>query len=486
MGDKRLVIPVLVAACAALFAPYSAALAERPESFHDDLQALILHQDPVILLDNVRLVDGTGQPAIENAAVLIQNGRIAVIGRAGDVIADNAVIVDGNGKTLLPGFVMMHEHLMYLNPTGALPAYTSEHLPMPPLYLAAGTTTMRTTGTMNASDDLQVKMLIEQGRIAGPRLFVTAPFIEGPGSFAYQLNPTVTPEDARLFVRYWVNEGATSFKAYMNVSSAVLAAAIHEAHQLGATVTGHLCSVTFDEASAMGIDNLEHGLYVASDLAVDKQPDICPRLSRAQRAQLMDVGNPEVQALIGLLVDRDVAITSTLPVFAAGLHPAIPTQEALAMLSPRSRQMAEARWISLLQSADAERTKEMRLLLEQEMAFEKAFVDAGGTLLVGTDPTGWGGTVPPNSTHAALILLVDAGFTPLEALSMATQTGARFLGIENSVGTIAVGKRADLVLIEGNPDQDITEVQNVSIVFRDGVAYDPDALIDSVRGTVGR
>ncbi len=148
--------------------------------------------------------------------------------------------------------------------------------------------------------------------------------------------------------------------------------------------------------------------------------------------------------------------------------------------------MAEARWISLLQSADAERTKEMRLLLEQEMAFEKAFVDAGGTLLVGTDPTGWGGTVPPNSTHAALILLVDAGFTPLEALSMATQTGARFLGIENSVGTIAVGKRADLVLIEGNPDQDITEVQNVSIVFRDGVAYDPDALIDSVRGTVGR
>lgn len=486
MGEKRLMIAVRMAVCSALFAVCSTALAERPESFHDDLQPFIVHQDPMILVDNVRLVDGTGQPAIEHAAVLIQNGRIAVIGRAGEVVADGAVAIDGTGHTLIPGFVMMHEHLMYLNPTGALPAYTTEHLPMPPLYLAAGTTTMRTTGTMNASDDLQVKKMIDQGRIPGPDLFVTAPFIEGPGSFAYQLRPTVTAEDARLFVRYWVNAGATSFKAYMNVSSAVLAAAIDEAHQLGATVTGHLCSVTFAEASAMGIDNLEHGLYVASDLAADKTADKCPSLSRAERAQLMDVETPEVQALIRLLIERDVAITSTLPVFAAGLHPAIPTEESLSMLSPRSRQVAQSRWISLLQSPDAARTREMRLLLEREMAFEKAFVDAGGTLLVGTDPTGWGGTVPPNSTHAALILLVDAGFTPLEALSMATQTGARFLGIDNAVGTIAVGKRADLVLIEGEPDQDITQVQNVSLVFRDGVAYDPDALIESVRGTVGR
>ena len=140
----------------------------------------------------------------------------------------------------------------------------------------------------------------------------------------------------------------------------------------------------------------------------------------------------------------------------------------------------------MLQASDSDANKERRLLLEKEMAFEKAFVDAGGTLLIGTDPTGWGGTVPPNSTHAALILLVEAGFTPLQAISMSTLTGARFLSVDDEVGTIATGKNADLVLIDGKPDEDIESVQNVAMVFRDGVAYDPTALIESVRGTVGR
>jgi imidazolonepropionase-like amidohydrolase len=357
---------------------------------------------------------------------------------------------------------------------------------MPPLYLAAGTTTMRTTGTMNASDDLQVKGLIEEGRIAGPNLFVTGPFIEGPGSFAYQLRPTLSADDVRLFVRHWVNAGVTSFKAYMTVTREVLGAAIDEAHKLGVPVTGHLCSVTYEEASALGIDNLEHGLYVASDIAEDKKPDACPALSGADRARLMDLENPVVRKLIATLVERDVAITSTLPVFAAGVHPAIPTQESLALLSPRSRQVAESRWIGLLKPSGAERTEVSRQLLAREMAFEKAFVEAGGTLLVGTDPTGWGGTLPPNSTHAALILLVEAGFTPLQTLSMATLSGAKFLGVDDEVGSIEIGKRADLVLVQGEPDHDIASVQNVALVFKDGVAYDPAALIDSVRGTVGR
>ena len=462
------------------------ALAERPEDFHDDVKAVILHADPVIFIDNVRIVDGTGAPARDNASLLIEGGRIAAIGKAGKIENSAALRIDAKGKTLLPGFVMMHEHLMYLDPTGPLPSYTSEHLPMPPLYLAAGTTTMRTTGTVNASDDLQVKKLIDEGRVAGPELFVTGPYIEGPGSFAYQLKPNLTADDVRLFVRYWVNAGATSFKAYMNVSQEVLGAAIDEAHKLGATVTGHLCSVTFEEASALGIDNLEHGLYVSSDISPDKVTDKCPSLSRADRIRLMDPGNPAVVKLIDTLVERDVAITSTLPVFAAGLHPAIPTQESLAILSPRSRQIAEERWITFLQSTESDASKERLALLKKEMEFEKAFVDAGGTLLVGTDPTGWGGTVPPNSTHAALILLVEAGFTPLETISLATRAGARFLGVGDQVGTIEIGKNADLVLIDGEPDKNIESVQNVSIVFRDGVAYNPEELVAGARGKIGR
>lgn len=462
------------------------ARADRLETFHEDVRKLIQHADPVLLIDNVRIVDGTGSAAREDASVLIENGRIAKIADAGRIKAGGARRIDGTGKTLLPGYVMLHEHLLYLDPTGPLPAYSSESVPMPPLYLAAGTTTMRTTGTMNASDDLQVRDLIRNGRLAGPEIFVTAPFLEGPGSFAFQLNPTESPEEARLFVRYWVSEGASSFKAYMNISREVLAAAIDEAHRLGATVTGHLCSVSFEEASALGIDNLEHGLAVASDLAEGKEPDKCPGLPWEKQAELMDPDNPAVRALIETLVARGVTVTSTLPVFAAGLHPAIPTQDSLALLSPRSRQAAESTWIRLLKDSGSARAQAGRLLLAREMAFEKAFVQVGGSLVVGTDPTGWGGTLPPNSTHAALILLVEAGFTPLEAISLATLNGAKFLGVDDRVGTIAEGKQADLILIDGRPDEAIESVTKVAMVFRDGVAWNPAALIESVRGTVGR
>ena len=148
--------------------------------------------------------------------------------------------------------------------------------------------------------------------------------------------------------------------------------------------------------------------------------------------------------------------------------------------------MAQARWMEYQERRDPAKVELMQRLLAREMAFEKAFVDAGGTLLVGTDPTGWGGTLPPNSTHAALELLVEAGFAPLQVLSLATLGGARFLGIDAETGSIEAGKRADLVLVAGRPDEDISSVRRVELVFKAGVAYDPRALVDSVRGKVGR
>lgn len=473
---------LLFSICAAFVLQASA----RPVDFHEDVAGLIHNQQAVIIIDNVRIIDGTGVQAKEHASILIENGRIAAIEGAGDIDAAGAARINGEGGTILPGYVMMHEHLIYLDPVAPVASYTTEHLPMPPLYLAAGTTTLRTTGTMSARDDLQVRQLIREGRIAGPDLHITGPFLEGSGSFAYQMRPVLTAADARLFVRYWVNAGVTSFKAYMNVSREVLGAAIDEAHKLNATVTGHLCSVTFAEAAALGIDNLEHGLYVASDLAPDKLADECPQFPAADRIASMDTANPRVAELISLLVDNNVAITSTLPVFAAGVHPAIPTPASLELLSPRSRDMAESRWNDLREQRDPEKVQQMRQLLQREMDFERAFVNAGGTLLVGTDPTGWGGTLPPNSTHAALILLVEAGFSPLQVLNMATLEGARFLGVDQEVGSIEIGKKADLILIDGRPDEDIASVQNVALVFREGVAYDPAALIDSVQGSVGR
>lgn len=479
---KLAAIPCLALLCAA-------AQAGRPPSFHQDMRGVILHDDPVIVIDNVRVIDGTGAPAQEGMTLRIENGRVASVAKERAARKRGSEVhVDGKGKTVLPGFVMLHEHLFYQDVT-TFPLFTfaPEALNFSALYLAAGATTIRTAGSMHPTDDLQVRRLIQAGRLPGPDIHITAPYIDGADGFFHQMVPVLTPEAGRRFVRHWVEAGATSFKVYRDLAPDVLAAVIEEAHLLGATVTGHVCSVTYAEAIALGIDNLEHGLSEASELAAErKQPGKCPTLPWKLLDERMNLDSPEVQKLLALLVQRKVAITSTLPVNFAGYHPAIPTLEALDLLSPRSREVALKDWTQLLSERGTERDGYIRSVQRKEMAFQKALVEAGGVLVVGTDPTGWGLTLPPNSTHAALILLTEAGFSPLQAISLATLAGAQFLGIDAEVGTVTRGKRANLILIDGEPDKNIAQISKVSIVFRDGVAYDPKALVSRAKGKVGR
>jgi len=313
---------------------------------------------------------------------------------------------------------------------------------------------------------------------------VTAPFVEGPGSFAYQLMPITDPERARKIVRFWADEGATSFKFYMNVSREVFKAAVEEAHARGIQVTGHLCSITFREAAEMGIDNLEHGIAVASDFVKDKKPDLCPPGNAPAEALLAAAPDgPEMKAVIDTLVSHKVAVTSTLAVFAAGTVDWFPSQDDLELLNGKSKDWA-LRWLAY--QRPPERQESRKRLLAAEMRFERAFVAAGGLLLAGTDPTGWGGTLPGRGNHASIRLLVEAGFTPLEAIRIATLDGARFQKIDDRVGSIAEGKQADLILVDGKPDQDIKELGKVDLVFRDGIAYDAKKLTADVRGKVGR
>jgi imidazolonepropionase-like amidohydrolase len=119
------------------------------------------------------------------------------------------------------------------------------------------------------------------------------------------------------------------------------------------------------------------------------------------------------------------------------------------------------------------------------MAFERAFAKAGGLLISGTDPTGYGGVVAGFSNQREVELLVEAGFTPLEAITIATLNGAKYLGREQRVGTVAAGKQADLIVVHGDPSANIADIENVELVFKDGVGYDPAKLIASVRGKVG-
>ncbi|MGQ0640162.1 MAG: amidohydrolase family protein [Gemmatimonadaceae bacterium] len=469
-GQRLMAMPIAVLLVAA-----GVAQAQRP-AVGPAVRQFVRSDAAVIALTNARVIDGTGVVAREGQTVLIRDGRIAALGATGSVaVPDAAETIDLAGKSVIPGLVMLHEHLYY--PTGP-GTYGQLGLSFLRLYLAGGVTTMRTGGNMNGYVDINLKRGIDSGVVAGPAMDATAPYINGPLGLR-QLRALKGPEDARKMVAYWADEGATSFKAYMQITRAELAATLEEAHKRGLKVTGHLCSVTFAEAAKLGIDNLEHGFLVASDFVTNKQPDVCPSSSR-MAFDAVDPKSPVVSDLIRELVTRKVAITSTLTVFETSV-PGRPLPPGLEVLVPQLREQFERAHANIARVADPQRATAFK----KEMAMELSFARAGGLLVVGTDPTGYGGVLPGYSNQRALELLVEAGFTPLEAISIGTLNGAKYLGRDSQIGTIAVGKQADLVVIAGNPAAQIADVRNVEIVFRLGIAFNPKALIQSVKGSVG-
>jgi hypothetical protein len=192
------------------------------------------------------------------------------------------------------------------------------------------------------------------------------------------------------------------------------------------------------------------------------------------------VNGAQVQEMIRNLVSHHVAVTSTLPVFEAGApgRPALQPRTLDAM-------SAESAQSYLTDRARVALDSPITALLRKEMDFEVAFVKAGGLLLAGPDPTGNGGVLPGFGDQREIELLVEAGFTPVEAIHTATENGALYLGQQDRIGTLAAGKQADLVLIKGDPSKRIDEIENVETVFKAGIGYDSKKLIDSVRGQVG-
>ncbi len=485
---SRLAVPVIAAILfTSVAATHQGASTDQPpaprRALPQETQAFISVDSPTIVLQHVRIIDGTGADAVDDQSLVIDKGLIVAIGpSASTAVPAGARVIDLTGRTLMPGWVGMHEHLFYTGSTGrGRLAGVPEYYPtmvysFPRLYLAAGVTTLRTAGSMEPYADLEVKRYIDAGRIPGPKMHLTGPYLQGPGAYLLQLHTLSDPEDAVRLVNYWADLGFTSFKAYTNITRAQLGAAIKAAHARGLKVTGHLCSVTFREATDLGIDSLEHGLGTSTDFVSGKQPDICPQGEGAESNPPID--SAPVQGLISYLVSHKVAVDSTLPVAEAGAANRPPLQQRLLdVLSPLARTdylIARAR------TTDAGLAR-----LKREMAFERAFVKAGGTLLGGLDPTGNGGAVAGFGDEREVELLVEAGFSPLEAIHIQTQNGADFMGEGTRVGTLKSGKRADIIVVGGDPSRRIADIENVEIVFKDGKGYDPKKLIDSVQGLVG-
>ena len=453
-------------------------LAQRP-TLSKNVRQYVAIDTTVVALTHVRVVDGTGAPARENQTLVLRDGVISAMGDAATVqVPAGAQIVDLTGRTVIPGLVMMHEHLYY--PTGP-GVYGNLSESFTRLYLAGGVTSMRTAGNANGYGELGIARAIARGEKPGPWIDATAPYLQGPGLDIGQMYELKDAADARRMVSFWADAGATSFKAYMNITRAELAAAIQEAHRRGMKITGHLCSVTYREAAALGIDNLEHGFFVATDFVRGKKPDVCP--GQNVGAAAMDTVAPDgatFDALMRDLIAHHVAITSTLTVFQT-FTPGQPMPHGLEVLDPILRKHFEDFYAQLQRAPSSTFGK----AFARDRAMELRFARAGGVLLAGTDPTGAGGVIPGFADQRQIELLVGSGFTPLEAIRICTLNGATYLGRADRIGSIARGKQADLVVVRGNPAANISDVENVELVFKEGVGYDPKKLIASVAGKVG-
>ena len=446
-----------------------------------------------VALDHLLVIDGTGAPPAPDQTILVAGGKIMSIGStAAAKVPPGVRRIDFTGYSAIPGLVGMHDHLFYLvsQPDGG---FLVHDMPFsyPRLYLAAGVTTIRTTGSYEPYTDLEIKRAIDQGSIIGPKINVTGPYLEGKGLGQIQIHTLAGPEDVRRTVDYWANEGVGSIKVYSHITRAELKAAIEGAHAHGLTVAGHLCSIGFVEAAEMGIDSLEHGLLVDNEFDPNKKPDVCPggRDSIPQTAGETD--DSVIQNTIKTLVQHHVAITSTLPVFEAylGFRPGASPRVLVALSAEEKKSYAAYRAIRLRDteassSTKAAATRNLAALFRREMRFEVAFVRAGGLLMAGSDAV-LGGVIAGFGDQRGVELLVESGFTTSEAIQIASLNGARFLGQAGHIGSLAVGKQADIVILKGDPSVRIEDIENVEVVFKDGLGYDSKKLIEAVTGQVG-
>src|SRR6266480_7071571 len=228
------------------------------QQFSSSVQQFITVKEDTFALTHANLVDGTGSPAKPDQTIIIIKGRIVKIDNSSNIIVPKtAKIIDCSGKTIIPGMVMMHEHLFYGE--SVPPNYLGLEMPIsfPKLYLAGGATTIRTAGTTEPQTDLNIKKWIDQGRMAGPDIDVTGPYIEREFFPIPEIQFIKSTEEAAKEVNYWMERGCTSFKVYMNITKEDLQEITRIAHQKNLKVTGHLCSITYREAANLNIDNLE-------------------------------------------------------------------------------------------------------------------------------------------------------------------------------------------------------------------------------------
>ena len=450
------------------------------QQFTPSVQQFITINADTFALTHATVIDGTGNPSKPDQTILVIKGRIVNVGNSTNVsIPQSAKTVDCTGKTIIPGLVMMHEHLYYTMLLDSFFNVSEMSSSFAKMYLAGGATTIRTAGSIEPQTDLAIKRMIGEGKLIGPDMDVTAPYIERPGFDIPSLNTIKDSTEAAASVNFWAAKGCTSFKMYMHALPEDLRAVVREAHKRGLKVTGHLNTITYREAAELGIDNLEHGFMASSDFDTAKKP---AQFSTLYSRALLNLSEKDERMtnLIHFLIQKKVALTSTLPVFEPNTDREIILGGDTSILLPAVREMVTARWKNAQHKDSASAVR-----FKKNMAWEKQFYDAGGLLLAGTDPTGSGRTLAGYGSRREIELLVEEGFSPVQAIKIATLNGAIYLGREKEIGSIEKGKQADLVILNGNLEKNIKSIRNTEIVFKKGVGFDSKKIFESVNGKVG-
>lgn len=448
--------------------------------FTESVKQFIEVQDSAVAIIHVSIIDGTGKPSLHNQDIVFVKNRIKAIGPSGKVsMPDNTKIIDGTGKTVIPGLIMLHEHLFYGKPFEG--TYKGVHMTytFPKMYLAGGVTTMRTAGSIEANADLNVKNLIIQGKMVGPKMDVSTPHIEREG-FIPQVQSLYGNESPERMVDYWVDKGVTSVKVYNHITKDDLGRIIKAAHARHIKVTGHLCSITYREAADLGIDNLEHGFMASSDFIKDKKENECDNGKIRQTLSDLDDNSPELKDLLQYLIKKNVTLTYTPTVFEPYTNREVIPGGGIAALAPFLKEQLQN-----IYNGSVNKDSAGIRLFAKEMKRIKQFHSMGGKIVVGTDPTGAGRTIAGYSNQRMIELLIETGFTLTDAIKISTLNGAAYLGIANETGSIEVGKIADMVLIDGDLEKEVSNIRKMDIVFKDGIGFNSKKIFDSVKGKLG-
>jgi hypothetical protein len=449
---------------------------ERPP-ITPELRPYVSVDAPRVALTHVRVIDGTGAAARDDQTVIIDGTRITAVGPSATTTPPaDARIVDLTGHTVIPGLVGLHEHTYF----GGVRRITQMSTSAPLLYLAFGVTTAMSAGSMLPYQERAMQRAVDAGRLPGPRFIITGPYLDGASTRSGNARALASAEEARRVIGYWADEGAGWVKVQGTISREMLGHVVREAHARGVKVTGHLCSVTFAEAAALGIDALQHGFITASDYVPGKRPDICPPENMRIQTEV-DVTSPAVQASVRALAKTGTAVVTTLAVYETFSPERFRLDTAaMAMLDPEVRREVEANYANIAKGGLIVTDG----LLKKMMRWERDFVAAGGLLGAGSDP--WGtGFLPGFGNIRNYEMLLEAGFSPPEAIQVLTLNGARILGLDQQVGAVTAGRRADLLVVEGDPVAQPRVLYRVVTVFKDGIGYDSAKLRAGARGLVG-